>query len=91
MANLGTYVLTNKDYKLLSEITGIAFTSGKMYEMQNLGEDFYIRIGTEGDGFVVKTLEKFMYSTNVDDIYIAPVCPDSVKEKKINIAEFEQA
>lgn len=89
MANIGTYILTNEEPKKLSELTGIEFKPDVKYQMQNLGDVLFVCIGENGDGFRVDTYEKFIYETEVDDIYVKPFYANSNLEKKINIGEIE--
>ena len=70
MANLYTGVIkTNGEYKKVSELTGITFTTGTDYTIQ-IQNSAYIREGTIGDGFFINNSNPFAYKSNGEDLYI---------------------
>ena len=93
MANIGAFILTNTTYAKVSEICEIEFDSTKLYEIQNQGDDLYFRTGDEGTGDRVNAGRVCYYDPEGeggDNLYVAPVYPNSGKEKKININAIDK-
>lgn len=94
MANIGAFILTNTTYAKVSEICEIEFDSTKLYEIQNQGDDLYFRTGDEGTGDRVDEGKVCYYDPtgggDGDNLYVAPVYPNSLKEKKININAIDK-
>ena len=85
--NIGSFVLTNTDYALLSETINKTFDSDKIYIIQNLGGDIFVRCGTEGKGNLIEFKKIFYYDTKEnDDLYIAPAVSSMHRTNEINIS-----
>jgi hypothetical protein len=91
MPNVGTYILTNTDFAKVSTMLEIEFDPTKIYEIQNQGESLYVRAGEDGTGDRIETNQVCYYDPEGgDDLYIAPVFPDSKIEKRININALDK-
>ena len=88
MTNIGTFILTNTDSQKVANVTGVTFEDDKIYTIQNEGDALYIRAGVNnGKGNILQYGEKCYYDTEGnDDLYVAPLYPNSIKEKVINIS-----
>ena len=67
MANLWTGEVVAKNYKSISEVSEVTFTSGSKYQLQVDGIA-YIREGTQGKGNIVKDASTFIEYTAGDDV-----------------------
>ena len=87
MANIGTFVFTNMGFQKVSTLAEITFDENNLYEIQNQGGDIMLRAGTEGTGEILGYKDVRNYETaGSDDLYIAPLYPNSGREIKINIS-----
>lgn len=83
MANIGTYYLeTNGDYETVESLISETFVEDTTYCFQVLTGAFYVREGTQGDGFFVKAPEKFTFTQGDDDLYVK-----SVGHSTLNVAD----
>ena len=90
MANLGFFEINTKgEYKKLSELTNLTFTTGVKYNMQigNVNNATFLCVSaslpTKG-GFLIKQNEKFSYTPkDNEDLYI---CTSKYDSCTINIA-----
>lgn len=71
----------------------IEFDPSKLYEIQNQGDDVYIRTGENGTGNKIGENKVCYYDPEGeggDNLYIAPVYPESGKQKRININAIDK-
>ena len=88
MTNIGTFILTNTDFQKVATLADITFDDDKIYTIQNEGDPVYIRAGVNnGKGNILNYGDICYYDTvGNDDLYVAPLYPNSSKEKVINIS-----
>ena len=85
MSNLITIEVNTRGlYKTLAELTGLTFTADTEYVLQGAGAEFFLREGTEGNGFKIANKEKVQWKQGNDNIYIKTMAYDKIS---INIAE----
>lgn len=73
MANLYSGSSSFSGYKTLAQLTGLTFTANKTYTIQIVPSCpyFYLREGTEGDGFICISTNPFTYTYDGEnDLYI---------------------